>query len=200
MALVECPECGRKNVSDTAKVCPNCGFEIREYYGSKMYKMKELCDGKKFRIVITDFYDTDTAAYAGLCEIMGVDMTYEEAMNILNDGLYVISEYDLEDEALQEASKFDRWGIGVSVVYPDKRIESFEQNTSYEDAIVYNTEELKIDTTLKIVCVLFPIVGLIIYCVNVSKSPISAKRCIEYAFAGFVVELVLLFILLNLIR
>ena len=33
MALVKCPECGRENVSDTAEACPNCGFNIKLYYG-----------------------------------------------------------------------------------------------------------------------------------------------------------------------
>ena len=32
MALITCPECGRKNVSDSAVACPDCGFGIREYY------------------------------------------------------------------------------------------------------------------------------------------------------------------------
>ena len=32
MALVNCPECGRKNVSDTAISCPNCGYGIREHF------------------------------------------------------------------------------------------------------------------------------------------------------------------------
>ncbi len=32
MALVNCPECGRENVSDTALSCPSCGFNLREYY------------------------------------------------------------------------------------------------------------------------------------------------------------------------
>lgn len=26
MALIKCPECG-KEISDTAKSCPNCGYE-----------------------------------------------------------------------------------------------------------------------------------------------------------------------------
>lgn len=30
MALIKCPECG-KEVSDTAKACPNCGYDIQEY-------------------------------------------------------------------------------------------------------------------------------------------------------------------------
>ena len=32
MSLIKCPECGRKNVSDTAAACPNCGFNISNYY------------------------------------------------------------------------------------------------------------------------------------------------------------------------
>lgn len=31
MALINCPECGRENVSDSAHSCPNCGFGIRDY-------------------------------------------------------------------------------------------------------------------------------------------------------------------------
>ena len=32
MSLVKCPECGRENVSDSAKACPSCGFQVAEYY------------------------------------------------------------------------------------------------------------------------------------------------------------------------
>ncbi|MCI8335102.1 MAG: zinc-ribbon domain-containing protein [Lachnospiraceae bacterium] len=32
MALVKCPECGRENVSSTAKACPECGYNVKEYY------------------------------------------------------------------------------------------------------------------------------------------------------------------------
>ena len=28
MALISCPECGRENISDSAKYCPNCGYPI----------------------------------------------------------------------------------------------------------------------------------------------------------------------------
>ena len=29
MALIKCPECG-KEVSDTVKECPNCGFKLKK--------------------------------------------------------------------------------------------------------------------------------------------------------------------------
>ena len=31
MALINCPECGKENVSDKAKSCPECGYPIAEY-------------------------------------------------------------------------------------------------------------------------------------------------------------------------
>lgn len=31
MALVNCPECGKQNISDMALACPQCGFAIREH-------------------------------------------------------------------------------------------------------------------------------------------------------------------------
>lgn len=41
MALIKCPECGRENVSDTAKFCPQCGFNISNYYGKESIPMPE---------------------------------------------------------------------------------------------------------------------------------------------------------------
>lgn len=45
MALIKCPECGRENVSDTAKACPGCGYGIREHFdksGREVEKKKEI--------------------------------------------------------------------------------------------------------------------------------------------------------------
>lgn len=38
MALVKCPECGRENVSSTAKSCPGCGYNIKEYFEKQQDK------------------------------------------------------------------------------------------------------------------------------------------------------------------
>lgn len=48
MALVKCPECGRQNVSDTAEACPNCGFDIKEYYTQKREKEKSIKRAKAY--------------------------------------------------------------------------------------------------------------------------------------------------------
>lgn len=46
MALINCPECGRKNVSDSADACPDCGYGIKEHFNKikqdKMEKQREL--------------------------------------------------------------------------------------------------------------------------------------------------------------
>lgn len=40
MALVNCPECGRENVSDTADTCPACGYNIKAHY-DKIKKIEQ---------------------------------------------------------------------------------------------------------------------------------------------------------------
>lgn len=40
MALVQCPECGRKNVSDSAESCPDCGYGIRRHF-DEIAKIKQ---------------------------------------------------------------------------------------------------------------------------------------------------------------
>lgn len=32
MSLINCPECGRENVSDSAESCPNCGYGIKAHF------------------------------------------------------------------------------------------------------------------------------------------------------------------------
>lgn len=32
MALIKCPECGKENVSDSAEMCPECGYGIKAHF------------------------------------------------------------------------------------------------------------------------------------------------------------------------
>lgn len=46
MALVNCPECGEQDISDTAVICPNCGYAIKKHFDrisqqQKLAKVKE---------------------------------------------------------------------------------------------------------------------------------------------------------------
>ena len=40
MALINCPECGRQ-VSDTAKTCPHCGYSIMSYVSNVLIPQKK---------------------------------------------------------------------------------------------------------------------------------------------------------------
>ena len=40
MALIKCPECGRDNVSDSAEMCPDCGYGIKMHF-DKVKQEKE---------------------------------------------------------------------------------------------------------------------------------------------------------------
>lgn len=42
MALIKCPECGRENVSDSAEMCPSCGFGVKAHFEKiEQEKIKE---------------------------------------------------------------------------------------------------------------------------------------------------------------
>lgn len=45
MALIDCPECNRK-VSDSAEICPNCGYSIKLYI-KKLEEMQKEADRKQ---------------------------------------------------------------------------------------------------------------------------------------------------------
>lgn len=45
MSLINCPECGTNNVSDSAERCPRCGYSIKEYLLAS--QQKELYERKR---------------------------------------------------------------------------------------------------------------------------------------------------------
>lgn len=48
MSLIKCPECGRRNVSDSAEACPSCGYNIKTYFDKARYDTKnESKDDKR---------------------------------------------------------------------------------------------------------------------------------------------------------
>ena len=46
MALINCPECGKENVSDQAAQCPNCGYDIRKHL-QEIQEKKRLTEQRR---------------------------------------------------------------------------------------------------------------------------------------------------------
>lgn len=49
MALIDCPECGKK-VSDMAKACPSCGYPVFDLFTKKKLSEKEIQDIEEDKI------------------------------------------------------------------------------------------------------------------------------------------------------
>lgn len=52
MALIKCPECGREKVSDTAEMCPDCGYGIKAHFEAIKHaeeekKKREILDKQR---------------------------------------------------------------------------------------------------------------------------------------------------------
>lgn len=71
-------------------------------------------------------------------------------------------------------------------------------NGQYNNQINPNAQEEKAPTILRVLCFFFPIIGLILYCVNSSTNKTYALSCGKPALAGFITGIaisVLMFIL-----
>lgn len=168
MALINCPECGKEMVSDSAESCPSCGFKIKKYFDQqninqhteRIPKLYNDDDINMYKLVITDFYDTDTAAMAGLDDVLNIDLSYDEAMSLFKYESYIIPKYDSEEESILALKKLEKWGINAYIINPDGCInpyrvnvlESKNTNFSYN----YASEKLKVDRTMAILCFFSP--------------------------------------------
>ena len=109
------------------------------------------------------------------------------------------SKYDSEEESILALKKLEKWGINAYIINPDGCInpyrvnvlESKNTNFSYN----YASEKLKVDRTMTILCFLVPIIGIIIYCINVSTSPIQSKRCLTISIYGIVIGTIITLLL-----
>lgn len=58
MALINCPECGKNNVSDSANFCPNCGYNIKEHFkklNKEIAKKQKNLKKKKHKVAVFNF-------------------------------------------------------------------------------------------------------------------------------------------------
>lgn len=88
MALVNCPECGKQNVSDTAVSCPDCGFAIKDYYEKIRFEEKclqeEQAEQKKREA--EELYKQETAGERQKETIERLEKQIEDAKKELRNG------------------------------------------------------------------------------------------------------------------
>lgn len=118
MALIKCIECG-KEISDKASVCPNCGCPISH----------------KYKIILTGYSDTDTAAMAGLKTVLGMDLHYDDAADILKSCPHELLECNSLGEAKDYASKLQKATLNIEVL--DRKGNVIEVNSNNS---IYNVE------------------------------------------------------------
>lgn len=116
MSLINCPECN-KEVSNRAKICPNCGFPITIE--------------SKYEIVITGYHDTDTSACAGIKKTFNLNLSYDDTMNIFNNCPFAITECDTLEEATLCLHQLQKWGIDAEIINPDGEHEYINYDTVF---------------------------------------------------------------------
>lgn len=72
--------------------------------------------------------------------------------------------------------------LGIVFLINQQKLEQKEKrvHTSYESSL-----------GLRIICFLIPLVGLIIYAINIVQNPKIAKECSKFSLIGFIIALVL---------
>lgn len=72
--------------------------------------------------------------------------------------------------------------LGIVFLINQQKLEQKEKrvHTSYESSL-----------GLRIICFLIPLVGLIIYAINIVQNPKIAKECGKFSLIGFIIALVL---------
>ena len=90
----------------------------------------------------------------------------------------------MRDETSDRAERCPHCG------YP---IKNHMQQTTYQQSVnyaTYNPQDVP-STGLNVLAFLIPLVGLILYCVNLSIAPNKAKAIGKWALIGFIVGLVI---------
>lgn len=107
MALLKCPECGRE-ISDTAKNCPNCGYKVKRHFRETNTKKRNT---KAFTIIIAIVLCA--VIICGILLLIGRG-SLKTAINILKAGSFAcIQSHDLEDATCQHGKICKRCGSEI---------------------------------------------------------------------------------------
>lgn len=128
MSLVTCPECGKENISDSARACPSCGYNLHDHFEKiKFQKIaeenkKRAADNRKKQL---DFIETNrTAITIGACAVIALiifivcifsyskaNKKYEETVWNYENGYYkdaMILASKINDNAFIRGNKKDK--------------------------------------------------------------------------------------------
>ncbi len=117
MALIKCPECGRENVSDSAEMCPNCGYGIRAHFEKIRQEedIKRKEEEKRKQKEITESKDNMPTKEIKIMAIVGIiimvfivgiivfsniSKTNQEIEKYCSLGSFEISQYNNEQECM----------------------------------------------------------------------------------------------------
>lgn len=148
MALIQCPECAKENVSSTAIACPRCGFAIREFFNEKRQEEERLqqvqieSEIAKIRAKLDEFYIREGARwYRNDIETYKFFnrngyMRDSEAIHCNNPGLGPYECIKYLEEAIKEMyNKFHETTQGITqyneFIYGLFKILSFQKYSSF---------------------------------------------------------------------
>lgn len=125
MALIKCPECD-KEISDTVKVCPGCGYKFK-----KAKKIK-VSIGKKKKIIVMIVFAALLFATGGFLSFKYYFIplgNYNAANDLVDNHKY--------DEAIEEFKKLDGFKNSREKVLEThyKKAEYFLESNSYKGAV-----------------------------------------------------------------
>lgn len=179
MALIQCPECNQQ-ISDSAKSCPNCGYSISERY--------------KYVVQIQE-YDTDTSALAGINSVFGINLSYNQCTHILNNLSYNFGDFSNLEYAQEYCNHLSSPKFNI------KAISVLKQNINQQNYIDIaplliknkyvtekNNDDININFGTKLLCFIFPLIGLIIYALN--KKTDTVRQCLHISIISIIIIII----------
>lgn len=101
MALINCPECNRE-ISDSAKVCPNCGFKLKKPK-KECKKMNQKT--KKIITIAACLVLVAVGISVGLCSAFSLSDSEKEQVISLNNLITEKMQTDIEGRSEEELTK-----------------------------------------------------------------------------------------------
>lgn len=169
MALIKCPEC-EKEISDTAKACPNCGCSIK-VHGIKITKKYAIIGGAIMAVIIVilllinnSMYKESSSPFYSMKS--GTKINDIHALNgepdetRTNDGSIDETYNNLQFLGKEGVLKVRYWSDSKDIIYARWTIyaKEYSSNSTYESAVektkkyfnnIYGSAEQVSDTELR---------------------------------------------------